>query len=110
MADGAASNRAIAYVRVSTTRQAEVGNSIASQSTRIQKYAKDRGLRLMSTHPLKGNRMGTPSDWTKEILLIDRFFFRGASLENENIQKAYLRIVTKKFDGESVVCCITLLV
>ena len=48
MADGAASNRAIAYVRVSTTRQAEVGNSIASQSTRIQKYAKDRGLRLMS--------------------------------------------------------------
>ena len=48
MADGAASNRAIAYVRVSTTRQAEEGNSIASQSTRIQKYAKDKGLRLMS--------------------------------------------------------------
>ena len=48
MVDGGASNRAIAYVRVSTTRQAEVGNSIASQSTRIQKYAKDNGLRLMS--------------------------------------------------------------
>ena len=48
MADGAASNRAIAYVRVSTTRQAEVGNSIASQSARIRKYAKDRGLKLMS--------------------------------------------------------------
>ena len=48
MTDGAATNRAIAYVRVSTTRQAEVGNSIASQSTRIQKYAKDNGLRLMS--------------------------------------------------------------
>ena len=48
MADGAASNRAIAYVRVSTTRQAEEGNSIASQSVRIQKYAKDKGLRLMS--------------------------------------------------------------
>ena len=48
MADEAASNRAIAYVRVSTTRQAEEGNSIASQSVRIQKYAKDKGLRLMS--------------------------------------------------------------
>ena len=48
MADGAASNRAIAYVRVSTTRQAEEGNSIASQSVRILKYAKDKGLRLMS--------------------------------------------------------------
>lgn len=48
MADGAASNRAMAYVRVSTTRQAEVGNSIASQSARIRKYAKDRGLKLMS--------------------------------------------------------------
>ncbi len=48
MADVAASNRAIAYVRVSTTRQVEEGNSIASQSVRIQKYAKDKGLRLMS--------------------------------------------------------------
>ena len=48
MTDEAATNRAIAYVRVSTTRQAEEGNSIASQSVRIQKYAKDKGLRLMS--------------------------------------------------------------
>lgn len=48
MADGAATNRAIGYVRVSTTRQAEEGNSIASQSTRIQRYARDNGLRLMS--------------------------------------------------------------
>jgi len=46
----------------------------------------------------------------KKYYLLTGFFFRGASLENENIQKAYLRIVTKKFDGESVVCCITLLV
>jgi hypothetical protein len=30
-----------------------------------------------ATHPLKGNRKGTPCDWTKEILLIDRFFFQG---------------------------------
>ena len=67
-------------------------------------------MESMGTHPLKGNRKGTPCDWTKEILLIDRFFFRGASLENENIQKAYLRIVTKKFDGESVVCVDSLLV
>ena len=66
----------------------------------------------VGTHPLKGNRKGTPCDWTKEILLIDRFFFRGAgaSLENENIQKTYLRIVTRKFDGESVVGCTSLLV
>ena len=44
----AASNRVIAYVRVSTSRQVEDGNSIASQSEIIRKYAKDRGLRLMS--------------------------------------------------------------
>ena len=48
MTNGAASNRAIAYVRVSTTRQADEGNSIASQAARIRKYAKGRGLRLMS--------------------------------------------------------------
>ncbi|MBT3993980.1 MAG: recombinase family protein, partial [Gammaproteobacteria bacterium] len=35
----------IAYVRVSTSRQVEDGNSIASQSEIIRKYAKDRGLR-----------------------------------------------------------------
>ena len=48
MAEGAATKRAIAYVRVSTVRQVEEGNSIASQSARIQKYAKDNGLILKS--------------------------------------------------------------
>jgi len=48
MSDGAVSNRAIAYVRVSTVRQVEEGNSIDSQSARIQRYAKDNGLSLMS--------------------------------------------------------------
>ncbi len=48
MAPAASENRAIAYVRVSTSRQADEGNSIASQSTRIQRYARDNGLRLMS--------------------------------------------------------------
>ena len=48
MADGAANNRAIAYVRVSTTRQAEEGNSIASQQSRIKGYADMRGLRILS--------------------------------------------------------------
>ena len=48
MADGAASNRAMAYVRVSTTRQAEEGNSLATQQARIRRYAEMRGLRLLS--------------------------------------------------------------
>ena len=48
MSGGAASNRVIAYVRVSTSRQVEDGNSIASQSEKIRKYVKNRGLRLMS--------------------------------------------------------------
>lgn len=48
MAEGAATKRAIAYVRVSTVRQVDEGNSIASQSARIQKYAKDNGLILKS--------------------------------------------------------------
>ena len=46
MADGAASNRAMAYVRVSTTRQAEEGNSLATQQARIRRYAEMRGLIL----------------------------------------------------------------
>jgi hypothetical protein len=48
----------------------------------------------------------------KKYYLLTGFFFRGAgaSLENENIQKTYLRIVTRKFDGESVVGCTSLLV
>ena len=48
MADGAANNRAIAYVRVSTSRQADDGNSISSQVTRIREYAKLRRLKLLS--------------------------------------------------------------
>ena len=48
MADGAASNRAIAYVRVSTSKQADDGNSISSQVNRIRAYAKMRGLKLLS--------------------------------------------------------------
>ena len=40
MAEGAATKRAIAYVRGSTVRQVDEGNSIASQSARIQKYAR----------------------------------------------------------------------
>ena len=48
MADGAANDRAIAYVRVSTVRQVEEGTSIASQSERVREYARFRRLRLMS--------------------------------------------------------------
>ena len=48
MSGGAASNRAIAYVRVSTVRQVEEGTSIASQQARVGEYARFRRLRLMS--------------------------------------------------------------
>jgi DNA invertase Pin-like site-specific DNA recombinase len=40
--------RAIAYVRVSTSRQADDGNSISTQVTKIRAYAKMRGLKLLS--------------------------------------------------------------
>jgi len=42
------SKRAIAYIRVSTVRQAEEGNSIASQTLAVMQYAKSRGLKLLS--------------------------------------------------------------
>ncbi len=48
MADGGAANRAIAYVRVSTSKQADDGNSISSQVNRIRDYAKLRRLKLLS--------------------------------------------------------------
>ena len=48
MADGGAGNRAVAYVRVSTSRQADDGNSISNQDNRIRDYAKLRGLKLRS--------------------------------------------------------------
>ena len=46
--DGATGNRAIAYVRVSTSRQADDGNSISNQDNRIRDYAKLRRLKLLS--------------------------------------------------------------
>ena len=48
MGNGGAGNRAIAYVRVSTSKQADDGNSISSQVTRIREYAKLRRLKLLS--------------------------------------------------------------
>ena len=48
MGNGAAGNRAVAYVRVSTSKQADDGNSISSQVTRIRAYAKMRRLKLLS--------------------------------------------------------------
>ena len=48
MSSGGASNRAIAYVRVSSARQVDEGNSLANQSAAIQQYAKGRGLKLLS--------------------------------------------------------------
>ena len=46
MSNGAASNRAIVYVRVSTVRQADEGYSIAGQVKRIRDYARFRGLSI----------------------------------------------------------------
>ncbi len=48
MAEGAATKRAVAYVRVSTAQQVEEGTSITSQSVRVSEYARFRGLRLKS--------------------------------------------------------------
>ncbi len=48
MAPAASENRAIAYVRVSTSRQADEGNSIASQFERVREYARFRRLKLLS--------------------------------------------------------------
>jgi len=36
--------RALAYVRVSTVRQVNEGNSIASQTERIRAYARSKGI------------------------------------------------------------------
>ena len=46
MVSGEAKERAIAYIRVSTFRQAEEGNSVASQLKRIREYARFRDLSL----------------------------------------------------------------
>ena len=43
---------AIGYVRVSTVRQVEEGNSIQSQIEDIRNYAKSRGLILRSRNHL----------------------------------------------------------
>ena len=75
MADGAAGNRAIAYVRVSTSRQADDGNSISNQENRILDYAKLRGLKLLSRDVVidDGVSGGIPL-WDREAggLLLDR--------------------------------------
>ena len=48
MTDGTGSNRAIAYVRVSTVRQVQEGNSLASQTEAIRFYARSKGIRIRS--------------------------------------------------------------
>ena len=40
--------RAMGYVRVSSARQVDEGNSIDSQVASIQQYARDRGINLLS--------------------------------------------------------------
>ena len=40
--------RALAYVRVSTVRQVQEGNSIASQTAKVMAYARSRGIKLRS--------------------------------------------------------------
>ena len=55
-------DRAMGYIRVSTVRQVEEGNSIASQMEAITNYAKSRGLKLLSRHVVidDGSSGGTP--------------------------------------------------
>ena len=48
MTDGTRGNRAIGYVRVSTVRQVQEGNSLASQSESIRLYARSKGIRIRS--------------------------------------------------------------
>ena len=75
MADGAANSRAIAYVRVSTSRQADDGNSISNQMARIREYAKLRRLKMLRRDVIidDGVSGGIPL-WDREGggLLLDR--------------------------------------
>ena len=48
MADTGEQGRAIGYVRVSTLRQAEEGDSLANQTETITQYARGRGLEIRS--------------------------------------------------------------
>ena len=48
MADTGEQDRAIGYVRVSTLRQAEEGDSLANQTETITQYARGRGLDFSS--------------------------------------------------------------
>ena len=48
MSNGVDKNRALAYIRVSTSRQVDEGNGLGSQTARVKEYAKFRGLKLKS--------------------------------------------------------------
>ena len=48
MDNGVERNRALAYIRVSTSRQVDEGNGLGSQTARVKEYAKFRGLNLKS--------------------------------------------------------------
>ena len=48
MSNGVDRNRALAYIRVSTSRQVDEGNGLGSQTARVKEYAKFRGLNLKS--------------------------------------------------------------
>ena len=48
MSNGVDKNRALAYIRVSTSRQVDEGNGLGSQTARVKEYARFRGLKLKS--------------------------------------------------------------
>ena len=54
--------RALAYVRVSTVRQVQEGNSIASQTAKVMAYARSRGIKLSTNDIIteKGVSGGIP--------------------------------------------------
>lgn len=48
MSNAADRKRALAYIRVSTSRQVDEGNGLGSQTARVKEYARFRGLKLQS--------------------------------------------------------------
>ena len=55
-------DRAMGYIRVSTVRQVEEGNSIASQTLAVMEYAKSKNVRRQvffhEIHPMESSQAG----------------------------------------------------
>jgi len=82
--------KAIAYIRVSSQRQADIGVSIAAQMRRIKEYAKFKGLSLDEIDILieKGVSGGIPI-WDRPV---------GRKLKQKLMTGEYSHLITMKLD------------